>query len=89
MFSYTYQTQGTCSKEIEIELDGKKIRRVAFAGGCPGNLAGISKLVEGMDLDFVIERFAGTHCGSRPTSCPDQLSVALREAYEAELAAEA
>ena len=89
VFSYTYQTKGTCSKAIEIVLDGKKIQSVAFAGGCPGNLAGISKLVEGMDIDFVIERFAGTTCGPRPTSCPDQLSIALREAYEAQQAANA
>ena len=87
MFSYTYQTKGTCSREIEIELEGKTIRRVAFAGGCPGNLAGISRMVEGMDIDFVIERFAGTTCGPRPTSCPDQLAVALREAYDASQAA--
>ena len=83
MFFYTYQTKGTCSREIEVELDGKTIRRVAFAGGCPGNLAGISRMVGGMDIDFVIEKFAGTRCGNRPTSCPDQLSVALREAYAA------
>ena len=89
MFSYTYQTKGTCSKEIEIVLDGKKIESVSFAGGCPGNLAGISRLVRGMDIDFVIERFAGTTCGPRPTSCPDQLAIALREAYAAEQAANA
>ena len=89
MFSYTYQTTGTCSREIEIELDGKKIESVSFAGGCPGNLAGISRLVKGMDIDFVIERFKGTRCGNRPTSCPDQLSIALREAYEAQQAANA
>ena len=83
VFSYTYQTRGTCSREIEVELEGKTIRRVAFAGGCPGNLAGISKMVEGMDIDFVIGKFAGTRCGNRPTSCPDQLAVALREAYAA------
>ncbi|MBQ9376995.1 MAG: TIGR03905 family TSCPD domain-containing protein [Schwartzia sp.] len=84
MFSYTYQTRGTCSRAIDIELDGRTIRRVAFTGGCPGNLAGIAKLVEGMDIDHVIERFRGTRCGPRPTSCPDQLAVALREAYEAQ-----
>ena len=83
MFSYTYQTQGTCSRTIEVELDGKTIQRVQFTGGCPGNLAGISKMVEGMEIDFVIEKFAGTRCGNRPTSCPDQLAVALREAYAA------
>ena len=89
MFSYTYQTKGTCSRSIEIELDGKKIKSVAFEGGCPGNLSGISRLVKGMDIDFVIERFKGTRCGNRPTSCPDQLSIALREAYEAQQAANA
>ena len=89
MFSYTYQTEGTCSRSIEIELDGKKIESVAFEGGCPGNLSGISRLVKGMDIDFVIERFTGTRCGNRPTSCPDQLSIALREAYEAQQAANA
>ena len=83
MFSYTYQTRGTCSQAIEVELDGKTIRRVAFAGVCPGNLAGISRLVEGMDIDHVIERFSGTRCGNKLTSCPDQLAIALREAYAA------
>lgn len=89
MFSYTYETKGTCSRAIEVVLDGKKIQSVSFVGGCPGNLAGISRMVEGMDVDFVIERFAGTRCGPRPTSCPDQLAIALREAYAAETAAEA
>ncbi|MFV0636421.1 TIGR03905 family TSCPD domain-containing protein [Mitsuokella sp.] len=84
MSVYTYQTKGTCSKKITVELDGKKIRHVAFEGGCNGNLSGISKLVEGMDIDFVISRFAGNTCGPRPTSCPDQLAHALEEAYEAE-----
>ncbi|MGN0950365.1 MAG: TIGR03905 family TSCPD domain-containing protein [Mitsuokella sp.] len=83
MSVYTYQTKGTCSKKITVELDGKKIRHVAFEGGCNGNLSGISKLVEGMDIDFVISRFAGNTCGPRPTSCPDQLAHALKEAYEA------
>ena len=87
MFTYTYRTRGTCSQAIEVALDGKTIRRVAFAGGCPGNLAGISRLVEGMDMDVVIERLAGTRCGNRPTSCPDQLALALREAYQASQAA--
>ncbi len=84
MSVYTYTTKGTCSKKITVELDGKKIRHVAFEGGCNGNLSGISKLVEGMDIDFVISRFAGNTCGPRPTSCPDQLAHALQEAYEAE-----
>lgn len=81
--SYIYKTQGTCSKQISVELDGNMIKKVEFSGGCNGNLSGISSLVVGMPIEQVIERFSGTTCGPRNTSCPDQLSVALREAYEA------
>ena len=84
MSKYEYKTSGTCSRKITVELDGKKIRSVAFEGGCNGNLKGISQLVEGMDIDFVIERFKGMLCNNKTTSCPDQLSIALQEAYEAE-----
>lgn len=86
MSTYVYKTKGTCSKKITVELDGKTIRHVSFEGGCNGNLSGISKLVEGMDLDFVVGRFKGNTCGARPTSCPDQLARALEEAYAAEQA---
>lgn len=86
MSVYEYKTKGTCSKKIIVELDGKTIKRVEFEGGCNGNLSGISKLVVGLDIDFVIERFTGNLCGNRTTSCPDQLATALREAYAAECA---
>ena len=78
--AYVYKTKGTCSKSIAVDLDGKTIKSVEFEGGCPGNTSGISKIVEGMDIDHVIERFEGIKCGARPTSCPDQLAKALREA---------
>ena len=84
MSAYEYTTKGTCSRKITVELDGRKIKHVSFEGGCNGNLKGISKLVEGMDIDFVIERFEGNLCGDKPTSCPDQLAKALRAAYAAE-----
>lgn len=84
MSKYEYQTQGTCSKKITVELDGKIIKSVQFEGGCAGNLSGISKLVAGMDMDHVIERFAGNTCGPRSTSCPDQLAKALQAAYAAQ-----
>ena len=77
---YVYQTKGTCSRQIIVELDGDVIRSVSFVGGCNGNTKGISSLVTGMKADEVIERCAGITCGPRPTSCPDQLSRALREA---------
>ena len=84
MSKYEYKTTGTCSRKITVELDGRTIHQVNFEGGCNGNLAGISKLVEGLDIDFVIERFKGNKCNDKPTSCPDQLAIALQEAYAAE-----
>ena len=87
MSTYEYQTKGTCSKKITVELDGKTIRHVAFEGGCNGNTTGIAELVVGMNIDDVIGRVKGTTCGARPTSCPDQLAHALEEAYAAETSA--
>lgn len=77
---YTYQTKGTCSRQIVVDLDGDVVRSVQFVGGCNGNTKGISSLVAGMKVDEVIRRCEGITCGPRPTSCPDQLSRALREA---------
>lgn len=65
---------------IEIELDGDIIKDVVFTGGCNGNLSGISKLITGMKAEDVIEKLEGTKCGMNETSCPDQLSKALRQA---------
>ena len=77
---YEYKTKGTCSQRILFEINDGKVENVQFIGGCNGNLNGISKLVEGMDVDAVIERIDGIHCGFKPTSCPDQLARALKEA---------
>ena len=72
-----YRTKGTCSSAIDIELDNGIIKSVHFTGGCNGNLQGISRLVEGMPAKEAISRLKGIKCGFKPTSCPDQLSVAL------------
>jgi len=77
---YTYQTKGTCSREIIFEIEDGKVLNVEFIGGCNGNLKGISALVKGMEIDEVIARLEGTCCGMKPTSCPDQLATALKEA---------
>lgn len=79
---YSYRTKGTCSQEIRFEIENGKLRNVAFFGGCNGNLKGISSLVEGMDVDEVIARVEGIHCGMKETSCPDQLARALKAAKE-------
>ena len=77
---YTYETKGTCSRQINFEIEDNKIVNVEFIGGCNGNLKGISALVKGMDIDEVIARLEGTCCGMKATSCPDQLATALKEA---------
>ncbi|MEG2395677.1 MAG: TIGR03905 family TSCPD domain-containing protein [Oscillospiraceae bacterium] len=79
---YSYKTSGTCSRQIDVELDGDIIKSVKFHGGCNGNLNGISKIVVGKTIDEVAESFEGTKCGFKSTSCPDQLVKALREAKE-------
>lgn len=77
---FTFYPQGVCSMMIEIELEDDIIKDVVFTGGCNGNLSGISKLIKGMKAGDVIERLEGTTCGFKDTSCPDQLSKALKQA---------
>ena len=77
--TYTYKTKGVCSREIEITINNNIVEKVKFLGGCAGNTQGISKLVEGMSVDHVIDRLSGIRCGFKSTSCPDQLATALQE----------
>lgn len=79
---FDYKTKGTCSQMISFEIEDGKVHNVSFLSGCNGNLQGIGKLVEGMDIDDVIARIEGIHCGSKATSCPDQLATALKQAKE-------
>ena len=80
---YEFKTSGTCSQRILFDIEDGKVRNVKFIGGCKGNLKGIAALVEGMDVDTVIERVQGVTCGMRKTSCPDQLAQALIAAKNA------
>ena len=75
-----YKTQGTCSQAIQLELDGDIIKSVEFVGGCSGNTQGVASLVRGMKAEEAIARLEGIRCGFKPTSCPDQLAKALRQA---------
>lgn len=80
----TYATKGTCSREIQFEIEKINgvdcVKNVSFVGGCNGNLKGIGRLVEGMPVADVISRLEGTICGNKATSCPDQLAQALKQA---------
>lgn len=75
-----YKTSGVCSKEISYDIDESGcVHNVSFLGGCNGNLKGIGSLVEGMKVEDVIARLEGIQCGSKGTSCPDQLAKALKK----------
>lgn len=78
---HVHNNQGTCSVRTLVELnDDHTITRVEVLGGCNGNLKGISQLLVGMKAEDAIQRMAGTTCGRKPTSCPDQIAKALEEA---------
>ena len=81
---YVYNTTGTCTKQFGIEIENGKLVHLESAGGCPGNLIGMAALVQDMEIDEIIKRLEGIKCGARPTSCPDQLAKALKNALESE-----
>ena len=76
----TYRPKGGCSRLMRVEVEDGIIRQVEVQGGCSGNLQGISRLLVGMPVQQAIERMEGVRCGGKPTSCPDQLAKALRQA---------
>ena len=77
---FEYRTQGTCSSRILFEIEDHRLHNVRYIGGCNGNLQGVGRLVEGMDIDEVQEKLAGIRCGMKSTSCPDQLARAIEQA---------
>ena len=77
--TYEYIPSGVCSRKYTFDIDDENnIQKLVIEGGCPGNLAGISRLVVGMNIDHIIERFEGTDCHGKGTSCPDQIAKALK-----------
>ena len=82
MTHHVYETENTCSRFIEFDLDGDVVRNIVFTGGCNGNLKAISKLLEGKTVGYISQTLRGNTCGPRPTSCADQLAIAVSEALE-------
>jgi len=80
--NYTYKTTGTCSSQINFEINKNVITNVSFVGGCNGNLKAISKLVDGMTVEQIEKKLKGNTCGFRNTSCADQLAKAVRKASD-------
>ncbi|QUH25890.1 TIGR03905 family TSCPD domain-containing protein [Serpentinicella alkaliphila] len=75
---FSFFTTGVCAKQIIFSIEDGIIDKVSFNGGCSGNLIGVSRLVEGMKVEEAINKLQGIKCGSRNTSCPDQLATALQ-----------
>ena len=78
--AFVYKTKGTCSQQISLDIIDNKVCNVEFVKGCSGNTKGVAALVEGMDAQDAIKRCKGITCGPRPTSCPDQLALAIEAA---------
>ena len=78
---YTYITKSVCSMRIQFHIEDDVITDIRFTGGCNGNLKAIAKLVDGWTVSQIEEKLRGNTCGPRPTSCADQLAIAVREAY--------
>ncbi|MBR0511239.1 MAG: TIGR03905 family TSCPD domain-containing protein [Ruminococcus sp.] len=81
---YKYKTKMVCSQEISFNINGDVITDIAFRGGCNGNLKALSKVLDGWTVEQIEAKLKGNTCGQRPTSCADQLCLAVREAYEAQ-----
>ena len=79
---YTYKTKGTCSSQIEFDINDNVITNVTFTGGCNGSLQAVRSLVDGLTVEQIEKKVRGIMCGMKGTSCPDQLAKAVREAYE-------
>ena len=75
---FEYNPTGVCSRHYTFDIEDDIIKSVVIIGGCNGNLKGISKLITGMNINDVIDKLEGTTCGPNPTSCPDQISRALK-----------
>jgi uncharacterized protein (TIGR03905 family) len=78
--NFTFKTKGVCASTITFDLTDGVVSGVSFVGGCNGNLKAISRLVEGMDAEKLIETLKGNKCGFKGTSCADQLAIAIENA---------
>lgn len=79
---FTYYPVQTCSSVIDFDMDENGIvTNVSYTDGCSGNLKAISRLVDGMSYQQIIHTCRGITCGSKGTSCSDQLAKAVELAW--------
>lgn len=79
MKEYVFHPKGTCSREMHIYYEDGIIKKFEVIGGCRGNLKGIAALIQDRKISDIIPLIEGIKCGTKSTSCPDQLSIALKE----------
>lgn len=79
---YDYKTEVVCAQVISFDINDDVITNINFMGGCNGNLKAIAKLVDGWTVDKIESYLRGNICGRKPTSCADQLAIAVRKAYD-------
>ena len=79
---YDYQTEVVCAQVISFDINDDVITNIRFMGGCNGNLKAIAKLLDGWTVDKIESYLRGNICGRKPTSCADQLAIAVRKAYD-------
>lgn len=79
---YEFKTENTCAQNISFDINGNVITNIEFNGGCNGNLKAISTLLNGATVEEIEQKLRGNTCGRRPTSCTDQLAIAVRKAYD-------
>ena len=76
---YTFKPKGVCSREFKISHENGIIKKFDVVGGCPGNLTAVGLLIEGKPIEEIAQKLKGVRCGTRSTSCADQLAIALQE----------
>ncbi|OON86696.1 TIGR03905 family protein [Oribacterium sp. C9] len=80
MQNYSMRTSGVCARQVDFSIEDGKLHDVHFYGGCAGNTLAISKLLEGYDAKKAVEILKGNLCGSKGTSCADQLARGVEQA---------
>jgi len=81
---YSAEPKGVCSRKMSLELVNGRIKWIKVEGGCNGNLQALCRVLEGADAGEAMKRLKGIRCGSKETSCPDQMAKIIREAYTKE-----
>lgn len=76
---FEYKPKGVCSSKMIFKIENDIILDVKIIGGCPGNSLGVSSLIQNQNIDDIINKLDGIRCGFKNTSCPDQISTALKE----------